>query len=338
MEFMKIGGTHLTVSRIALGTWSIGGWMWGGTDEEESIQTIHTAVERGITLIDTAPVYGLGRSEEIVGKALAGGLRKQVVLATKVGLDWRNEQPFRNATRRRIFAEVEASLKRLRTDVIDIYQVHWPDPETPIEETAEAMARLHRQGKIHTIGVSNFSTAQMDAFSAVVPIHTLQPPYNLFEREIESEILPDALWNGMGVLAYGPICRGLLSGRMKLETRFGGDDLRKTDPKFQLPRYPQYLDAVERLDRFAHENYGKRVIHLAMRWVLDQPGVTAALWGARHPAQLDPIDGIFGWSLDESAMAEIDRIVRESIADPIGPEFMAPPSRLEVGAAPSAAA
>jgi len=338
MEFMKIGGTHLTVSRIALGTWSIGGWMWGGTDEKESIQTIHTAVERGITLIDTAPVYGLGRSEEIVGKALAGGLRKQVVLATKVGLDWRNEQPFRNATRRRILAEVEASLKRLRTDVIDIYHVHWPDPETPIEETAEAMAQLHRQGKIHAIGVSNFSTAQMDAFSAVVPIHTLQPPYNLFEREIEPEILPYALWNGMGVLAYGPICRGLLSGRMKLETQFGGDDLRKTDPKFQLPRYPQYLNAVERLDRFAQENYGKRVIHLAMRWVLDQAGVTAALWGARHPAQLDPIDGILGWSLDGSAMEEIDSIVRESIADPVGPEFMAPPSRLEFGAAPSAAA
>ena len=338
MEFMKIGGTHLTVSRIALGTWAIGGWMWGGTDEKESIQTIYTAVERGITLIDTAPVYGLGRSEEIVGKALAGGLRKQVVLATKVGLDWRNEQPFRNATRRRILAEVEASLKRLQTDVIDIYQVHWPDPETPIEETAEAMAQLHRQGKIHAIGVSNFSTAQMDAFSAVVPIHTLQPPYNLFEREIEREILPYALWSGVGVLAYGPICRGLLSGRMKPETQFGGDDLRKTDPKFQLPRYPQYLNAVERLDRFAQENYGKRVIHLAMRWVLDQPGVTAALWGARHPAQLDPIDGIIGWSLDESAMEEIDRIVRESIADPVGPEFMAPPSRLEFGATSNAAA
>jgi aryl-alcohol dehydrogenase-like predicted oxidoreductase len=338
MEFMKIGGTHLTVSRIALGTWAIGGWMWGGTDEKESIQTIHTAVERGITLIDTAPVYGLGRSEEIVGKALAGGLRKQVVLATKVGLDWRNEQPFRNATRQRILAEVEASLKRLRTDVIDIYQVHWPDPETPIEETAEAMAQLHRQGKIHAIGVSNFSTAQMDAFSAVVPIHTLQPPYNLFEREIEREILPYALWSGVGVLAYGPICRGLLSGRMKPETQFGGDDLRKTDPKFQLPRYPQYLNAVERLDRFAQENYGKRVIHLAMRWVLDQPGVTAALWGARHPAQLDPVDGIIGWSLDESAMEEIDRIVRESIADPVGPEFIAPPSRLEFGATSNAAA
>jgi aryl-alcohol dehydrogenase-like predicted oxidoreductase len=338
MEFMKIGGTHLTASRIALGTWAIGGWMWGGTDEKESIQTIHTAVERGITLIDTAPVYGLGRSEEIVGKALAGGLRKQVVLATKVGLDWRNEQPFRNATRRRILAEIEASLKRLRTDVIDIYQVHWPDPETPIEETAEAMAQLHRQGKIHAIGVSNFSTAQMDAFSAVAPIHTLQPPYNLFEREIEREILPYALWSGVGVLAYGPICRGLLSGRMKPETQFGGDDLRKTDPKFQLPRYPQYLNAVERLDRFAQENYGKRVIHLAMRWVLDQPGVTAALWGARHPAQLDPIDGIIGWSLDESAMEEIDRIVRESITDPVGPEFMAPPSRLEFGATSNAAA
>jgi aryl-alcohol dehydrogenase-like predicted oxidoreductase len=309
--------------------------MWGGSDEAESIRTIHAALDRGITLIDTAPVYGFGRSEEVVGKALAGRLRSGVVIATKVGLDWHGEQPFRNATRRRIVAEVEVSLRRLRTDVIDIYQVHWPDPETPMVETAEAMGTLLQQGKIRAIGVSNFSPEQMNAFSVVAPIHTLQPPYNLFERASEDEILPYAIWNGISVLGYGAICRGLLSGRMKPDTRFTGDDLRNTDPKFRAPRYSQYLDAVERLDCFAQENYGRRVIHLAVRWLLDQPGITAALWGVRKPEQLDPIDRMTGWSLDHAAKTEIDRIVNESIIDPVGPEFMAPPSRLELSGATS---
>jgi aryl-alcohol dehydrogenase-like predicted oxidoreductase len=306
----------------------MGGWMWGGTDEQKSIRTIHSAVDRGITLIDTAPVYGFGRSEEIVGKAIAlAGMRNRVVIATKVGLDWSGGEPFRNATRARIFAEVEASLKRLRTDVIDIYQVHWPDPLTPISETADAMATLYKQGKIRAIGVSNFSPQQMNEFGLIAPIHTAQPPYNLFERAIEKTVLSDCAWEGIAVLAYGAICRGLLSGRMNLDTKFEGDDLRRTDPKFQPPRFAQYLEAVKLLNEFAQKNYGKRVIHLALRWVLDQPGVTSALWGAREPTQLDPVHDVMGWTLDHDALDEIDRIVRETVTDPVGPEFMAPPSR-----------
>src|ERR1700728_1359541 len=157
METAKILGDDLEFSRIGRGTWAMGGWMWGGTDGQESIRTIRSAIDRGITLIDTAPVYGFGESEEIVGKALAsGGLRQRVTIATKVGLDWANGEPVRNATRKRIFAEIDASLKRLRTDVIDIYQLHWPDPMTPIDETADAMASLFKQGKIRAIGASNF--------------------------------------------------------------------------------------------------------------------------------------------------------------------------------------
>jgi aryl-alcohol dehydrogenase-like predicted oxidoreductase len=328
METTRISSADLRFSRIGLGTWAMGGWMWGGTDENESIRTIQSAIDRGITLIDTAPVYGFGRSEEIVGKALAaGGLRKQVVLATKVGLDWSNGEPFRNATRERIFAEVEASLRRLQTDVIDIYQVHWPDPTTPIGETADAMAALLTQGKIRAIGVSNFSPAQMNEFRLVAPIHSAQPPYNLFEREIEKDVLPNCAWDGIAVLAYGAICRGLLSGRMNPETRFEGDDLRRTDPKFQPPRFEQYLEAVSRLDRFAQKNYDRRAIHLALRWVLDQPGVSTALWGARHPGQLDPVGGVMGWTLDYDALREIDRIVLDAVKYPVGPEFMAPPAR-----------
>ena len=328
MECTRISGTDLTVSRIALGTWAIGGWMWGGSDEAESIRTIQTAIDHEITLIDTAPVYGFGRSEEIVGKALAdGGLRNRVTIATKVGLDWRDGQPFRRANRERIFAEIEQSLRRLRTDYIDVYQVHWPDPLTPIEECAEAMLALYRQGKIRAIGVSNFSRRQMREFRVVAPLHTVQPPYNLFEREAEKEVLPYCLWHGIATFAYWPICRGLLSGRMNADTRFDGDDQRNTDPKFLAPRYGQYLRAVEALDKFARDNFGKRVMHLALRWVLDQPGVSAALMGARRPAQLDPLSEVMGWTLGSDAMAEIDRIVRTNVTDPVGPEFMAPPTR-----------
>jgi aryl-alcohol dehydrogenase-like predicted oxidoreductase len=328
METVKIAGTDLQFSRIGLGTWAMGGWMWGGTDEAEAIRTIRSAIDRGISLIDTAPVYGFGRSEEIVGKALASdGLRQRVSIATKVGLDWTNGEPFRNATRARIFAEVEASLMRLQTDVIDIYQVHWPDPMTRIDETAEAMAKLFKQGKIRAIGVSNFSPEQMTEFALIAPIHTAQPPYNLFERAIEKDVLPYCFREGIGVFAYGAICRGLLSGRMNPETKFEGDDLRKTDPKFQSPRFARYVQAVRLLDRFARENYGKRVIHLALRWVLDQPGVASALWGARHPGQLDPIGDVMGWALDGAAFREIDWIIRHTVRDPVGPEFMAPPTR-----------
>ncbi len=328
METSRISTAGLQFSRIGLGTWAMGGWMWGGTDEEESIRTIHSAIDRGIALIDTAPAYGFGRSEEIIGKALmSGSLRQKVVIATKVGLDWAKGEPFRNATRRRIFNEIEASLKRLKTDVVDIYQVHWPDPATPIEETADAMATVFKQGKIRAIGVSNFSPEQMKRFSRVAPIHTAQPPYNLFEREIEKDVLPYCHREGIAVFAYGAICRGLLSGRMSPDTKFEGDDLRKTDPKFQSPRFAQYLEAVRRLDQFAVKNYGKRVLHLALRWVLDQPGVSSALWGARHPGQLDPVDGVMGWKLDDDALREIDRIVGDTVKAPVGPEFMAPPAR-----------
>ncbi len=328
MDFTKIAGTDLTVSRIGLGTWAIGGWMWGGSEEAESIRTIRAALEHEITLIDTAPVYGFGRSEEIVGRALArDGLRNRVVLATKAGLDWQTGAPARNASRQRIFTEVEASLRRLRTDRIDIYQIHWPDPLTPIAECAEAMLALYQQGKIRAIGVSNFSRQQMREFRTIARLHTVQPPYNLFEREAEEEVLPYCFWHGIATLVYGPICRGLLSGRMESATRFTGDDQRNTDPKFRAPRYAQYLRAVAALDRFARDNFGKRVIHLALRWVLDQPGVTVALMGARHPSQLEPLLQVMGWALSNDEMREIDRIVHTHVQDPIGPEYMAPPAR-----------
>jgi aryl-alcohol dehydrogenase-like predicted oxidoreductase len=330
MEFVTISGTSLKASRIGLGTWAMGGWMWGGSDEEESVRTIRAALDKGINLIDTAPVYGFGHSEEIVGRAIEeSGKRDQVVLATKVGLEWRDGSVFRNSSRERILSEIEDSLRRLRTSYIDIYQIHWPDPLVPIEETAETMSLLFRQGKIRAIGVSNYSPEQMEQFRAAAPLHTDQPPYNLFERQIEQDVLPFALHNGMGTLTYGSLCRGLLSGRMKPDTQFVGDDLRRVDPKFQPPRYEQYLQAVERLDHFARQNYGKPVLDLAIRWTLDQPGVSVALWGARHPEQLAPVDNAVGWKLGAETLRTIDQIIRETVTDPVGPEFMAPPARPE---------
>jgi len=329
MEQIDINGDGLLASRIGLGTWAIGGWMWGGTDEAESIRTIQSAPEKGVTLIDTAPVYGFGRSEEIVGKAVKqGGLRDQVVLATKCALEWDdNGGVVRNASKKRILKEADDSLKRLQTDVIDLLQVHWPDPTVDVRKTAEAMAELKDAGKIRSIGVSNFTPEQMDAFSEVVAIDVAQNPYNLFERQIDDDLLPWARKHDTRLLAYGALCRGLLSGRMHADREFPGDDLRNNDPKFQQPRFGQYLAAIDALEAFAQEHYSKHVLDLAIRWLLDQYEHGFALWGARTPDQLDAVANVPGWHLDESARAEIKRIVDTHVTDPVGPEFMAPPAR-----------
>ena len=329
MEYTIISGTQMNVSRIALGTWAIGGWMWGGSDEAESIRTIHAALDKGINLIDTAPVYGFGVSEETVGKAIEQrGRREDVFIATKVGLEWHGGSIFRNSSRDRIRQEVQDSLRGLRTSYIDIYQVHWPDPAVPIEETARTMRALYKEGLIRAIGVSNYSPEQMERFMSASELHTVQPPYNLFERQIDRDVLPYVHKKSLSALAYGPLCRGLLSGRMRPDTKFTGDDLRKSDPKFQSPRFAQYLSAVQQLDDLAQKRYGKRVMDLAVRWVLDQPGVGAALWGARRPEQLEAVTDALDWKLDADAFAAIDRILQQTIAEPVGPEFMAPPARV----------
>lgn len=327
MELIQLNPLKTPVSRIGLGTWAIGGSMWGGSDEIESIKTIISALERGINLIDTAPVYGFGLSEEIVGKAIEQyGHRDRIIIATKVGLEWQNKKIFRNSSPERIRKEIDESLKRLRTDYIDIYQIHWPDPLVPFEETAKTMLSLLNEGKIRAIGVSNYSTDEMQQFMRFAPIHTSQPPYNLFEREIERDILPFNEGHKIVTLAYGSLCRGLLSGRMRLDTQFSGDDIRKLDPKFRAPLFEEYVDAVDALNKFAQHEYGKNVLALAVRWILDR-GRTIALWGARHPAQLQKVDDILEWNIDKEAMHKIDSILNEYVKHPVGPEFMAPPTR-----------
>ncbi len=330
METTRVAGLDQEVSRIGLGTWAIGGWMWGGTDEQESIRTIHAALDRGINLIDTAPVYGFGRSEEIVGRALAQTAAAEVVISTKAGLAWDDagQKVWRDSRPERLQREVEDSLRRLGVETIDIYHVHWPDGLVPFEKTAATLAELRQQGKIRALAVSNYDPRQMEAFRREAPLHVCQPPYNLFERGIEHDVLPYCRESGVATLTYGALCRGLLSGRMHPERQFEGDDLRRVDPKFQQPRFGQYLAAVDALDALAQQ-HGKRVIDLALRWLLDR-GASVALWGARRPDQLAPVSEVADWSLGAEDMQRIDAVLEREVSDPVGPEFMAPPHRDQI--------
>ena len=338
METTTLGG-H-SISRIGLGTWAMGGMEWGAVSESDAIHTLLAAIDHGINFIDTAPIYGHGRSEELIGKALRQhGRREDFYLATKAGLDWgqacgedspASSGPHRaaivaNLSRSRLLAELEHSLRRLDTDYIDLYQVHWPDPTVDVAETAEILLGFQRAGKVRTLGVSNFTVAQMERFRAIAPLASNQPPYNLFERAIDAEILPWCAQNHVAVIAYSSLCRSLLGGRLRADMRF--DDIRRVDPKFQPPRYAQYLSAVDRLATLARERFGKSVAELAVRWVLDRPGISIALWGAKNPAQLDAALGVMGWHLDAEALTTIDQIIAESITDPIGPEYLTPATR-----------
>lgn len=326
MEYTQIPSLETNASRIGLGTWAIGGWMWGGSDEKEAIDCIHKALDMGITLIDTAPVYGFGKSEEIVGKAIRQyGGREKILIATKVGLVWNEGKLSRNLSRKRILKEVDDSLSRLQIDYIDLYQVHWPDPATPISETAAVLKELLEKKKIRSIGVSNFSPEQMEEFRKFSPLHANQPPFNLFESSLEKSTLAYCLKHKIATLGYGSLCRGLLSGKMKKGAQFQGDDIRKIDPKFQEPHFSQYLQCVQRLEAWAKQKHGRSILSLAVRWALDK-GISVALWGARRAGQLRDIDEVWGWKLNDQDFQEIDQILRSSLKTSIGPEFMAPPA------------
>ncbi|MEM9591823.1 MAG: aldo/keto reductase [Pseudomonadota bacterium] len=326
MEHTPISGLPFPASRIALGTWAIGGWMWGGTDESAAIATIHHALDLGINILDTAPAYGFGHSEEIVGKALEGR-RDRALIATKAGMVWNatnDTNLHRDSSAQSLRQQLEDSLRRLRTDVIDLYQIHWPDESVDFEETGAVLESFRHEGKIRAIGLSNCTVPQIERFAKGATLASLQPPYNLFEREAESGILPYAKAHDLVVLCYGSLCRGLLTGKITADTTFKGDDLRNNDPKFQPDRRGHYLAAVEKLQSLAKERYGKPLLAFAERWVLDR-GNTIALWGARRPEQLAPVADVMGWHIDEETMHEVDRILTETIKDPVGPEFMAPP-------------
>lgn len=327
MEYRQFGKLNFQVSAVGLGTWVSGGWLWGGADDDESRAAITASLENGINLIDTAPVYGFGRSETVVGETVRKlGIRDRVILATKCGLEWdeKKEQIRRNASSKRILKEFDDSRRRLQTDVIDIYQIHWPDESFPIEKSMETLLKLYDQGLVRAIGVSNFSVDQMRSCMRAAPLHSLQPPYNLYERGIEKDILPFCREQGIAVLAYGALCRGLLSGKFQKHVSFPRDDIRSFDPKFTEGRLSEYLGATQTISEIA-ASLKLTAAQLAIRWVAAKPGVTSALAGARNACQARDNAQAFQNTLSDEVIREIEEIVEKQIPEAVGPEFMAPP-------------
>lgn len=311
MERRNLGESAIEVSAIALGTWAMGGTVseWGHVDDRESLAAIHQALDCGINLIDTAPIYGLGHSEEIVGK-VAQGHRNEMVIATKCGLLPPTEDgalPRRCLSGDSIVRECEASLRRLKTDVIDIYQCHWPDPETAVRETMEALVRLRQQGKIRAIGLSNYGCERIEAAREFGPIHSLQPPFSMLETRAADDLLPYCLEHNIAVLAYSPLARGLLTGKFDKESSF--EDLRARDPRYMGLRFQRNLQTVESLKRIA-ARYEKSVGQLAINWVATYRGVTSAIVGAKRPSQVLENAGATGWSIAEKDLKEIDRLLQ----------------------------
>lgn len=299
---------------MAFGAWAIGGpgqWGWGPVDDGESIASIRRAMDLGVTLIDTADAYGAGHSEEVVGRAL-GAHRKEVVVATKFGvvLDEHGNEVGVNGTRDFILRACEASLRRLGTDWIDLYQMHTPDDKTPLEETMAALDALLRQGKIRAIGVSNFSVAQLEAASQIVRLASDQPPYSLFRREIEQDVLPWCVARGLSVLAYAPLAHGLLAGTYEPGRRLPEGDWRSHDPHFHGETLTHNLQVVERLRTIAASS-GHTVAQLAVAWVLSRSPNLIALVGTRRPTQIEETATAGDWQLT----AEDIRLVEEAARD-----------------------
>ena len=310
LETVELGRTGLQISRVGLGAWAIGGagWWdaWGAQDDEQSIATIRRAAELGINWVDTAPIYGLGHSEEVVGRALEG-LDPRPYVFTKAGLKDGGDGSVRNALERdSILREVELSLERLRVDVIDVYQVHWPIPDEDVEEAWTAFAEIKERGLARHIGASNFSPEQMRRAQAIAPVETLQPPYSLLERGIEAEILPFARDAGIGVVVYSPQASGLLSGAMTAErvAKMPDDDWRKHDPRFHEPELSRHLALVERLKAVA-ERHGTSAGAIAVAWTLHHPAVHGAIVGFRRPDQVEELAAAGNLTLTDDDIATI---------------------------------
>jgi aryl-alcohol dehydrogenase-like predicted oxidoreductase len=310
-----LGMTELEVSRIAFGTWQLGG-DWGGFDEAEAIRAIRYARALGVNFFDTAQAYGFGASERLLGRALREDLdrrRDQLVLATKGGLRMAGEQLVRDSSRAWLRQGVEESLSALAVDYIDLYQVHWPDPDTPFEETALALQELVDEGKIRHVGVSNFSAAQMADFARTRPVETLQPPYHLFRREIEDEALPYAREQDVGVLVYGPLAHGLLTGAFDEQVTFPPGDWRSESDLFRGDALRRNLEKVRELERFARER-GCGVSQLAIAWTLARPGVDVAIVGSRRTAHIEESLGALELRLTDEDLAAIDRIMTGAVS------------------------
>jgi aryl-alcohol dehydrogenase-like predicted oxidoreductase len=308
---IELGSTGLQITRVGFGAWAIGGggWEfgWGPQDDEASIGAIHRALELGINWIDTAAAYGFGRSEQVVGRAIAGLARRPYVFTKASLVEGRGGRVVHSLKRDSILREVGDSLERLGVDAIDLYQIHWPIPEQDMQEGWSALAELKEQGLVRHIGVSNFDVAQLERIQQIAPVETLQPPYSLVAREVESDLLPYAERRGIGVIVYSPMGSGLLTGRMTREriARMPDDDWRKHDARFREPQLSRHLALVGRLAAVA-ERHGATPGAVAVAWTLRNPAVDGAIVGFRRPDQVDPILAAAGLQLTDTDVSEIE--------------------------------
>ncbi|NTV25119.1 MAG: aldo/keto reductase [Chlorobiaceae bacterium] len=314
MEMRILGRTGLEISALGMGTWAIGGtgwaYSWGSQDDGEGIAAIRRAVDLGMNWIDTAAVYGLGHAEELVGKAIKG-LPDPPCIFTKCSLVWDHERKISNRlSAASVRRECEESLQRLGVDAIDLYQIHWPNPEEEIEEGWEEMARLKRAGLVRHIGVSNFSVDQMARAEAIAPVETLQPPYSMLRRAVEQEILPWCQQRDVGVIVYSPMLSGMLTGAMTRARaeNLPADDWRRSNKEFQEPRLSRNLELVELL-RSIGARHGCSPAEVAVAWTLRNPVVSGAIVGGRSPAQVEGVAGAGDFRLDESEIAGIDAFI-----------------------------
>jgi len=300
MEYRKLGNSDLNVSVVTFGAWAAGGWMWGGADRKEAVKAIQAGFDYGVTSIDTAPVYGQGTSEEIVGEAIKGIPRDKVQILTKYGLNWedtkgefyfssKNNQGkpidiYRYSGKESIIKECETSLRLLGTDYIDLYQIHWADPTTPVQETMEAVAQLIKQGKVRYAGVCNYSVALMKEAAKYIDLVSDQVSYSMVKRDIEQELVPYLIENNKSVLAYSPLQRGLLSGKIKPGHSFAEGDTRVDQPYYSDKNIPLINAFLEKIKPLADEK-NATLSQLVIRWTVEQPGITIALVGARNAAQ-----------------------------------------------------
>lgn len=323
-----VAGLDFELRPLGLGTWLMSGFHWGADEDAALEQVLEEGLAGGFNFIDTAPIYGFGRSEETVGRVMKRlGKRDQVILATKFGLEWDESKISirRNSSKKSLMRELDKSRRRLQTDVIDLYQVHWPDPHTEIGETMDALLSFYDAGIIRAIGLSNFTVPQMEQAMRYAPIHSCQIPFNLFEQRAAEEIIPFCRKSGIAVLAYSPLCRGLLSGKFSEESCFDPKDIRFDDPKFQGAGLRLYLKAVSALKTFA-EFKKCSTQQLALSWVFNTPGICTALVGARSRAQAASNAQAIGVSLTSTEWHDTAELVKQYVpqcgfGEPLKPSF-----------------
>jgi aryl-alcohol dehydrogenase-like predicted oxidoreductase len=315
MQKRRLGSTDLNLTTVGLGTWAMGGpWQfgWGPQDDDEALGAIRKALELGINWIDTAPAYGLGHSEELIGKVLKQ-TKKKPIIATKCGLLWNEKkEKVPHLKGESIRKECHASLKRLGVETIDLYQMHWPDPDEDVEEAWEEMAKLKGEGKVRYIGVCNFNVEQLERIQKIADVASLQPPYSMLHREAEDELLGYCSRNNIGVVVYSPMQRGLLTGKFSQErlAALPLDDHRRRSPDFQEPQFTATLQLVDKLRPIAERN-SKTLAQLAISWVLRRDEVTAAIVGARRPEQIAETAPASDWNLSEKDIKEIEKLLTQ---------------------------